>query len=234
MRKLIVMLAALAGCATTFAADEKTDVTASYLKNASFENDNIAALQQKTESADGLRGYIVSSPTGWTVNNGANAVSLIVTKDCFTDNNFGKVTTLAGGAQAYYLRQGWSGGTTTVRQTLTALPKGKYQLMANVRSAYANSATSTLNFVAGKDAEDSEPMGTRVVSADVKLGVPTVTKFDVFSLNGQKIASFVAHSLAEASKIWQSGSVKGALKTEGVCLIRSRSTGTVAKVRALR
>ena len=150
MRKLIVMLAALAGCATTFAADEKTDVTASYLKNASFENDNIAALQQKTESADGLRGYIVSSPTGWTVNNGANAVSLIVTKDCFTDNNFGKVTTLAGGAQAYYLRQGWSGGTTTVRQTLTALPKGKYQLMANVRSAYANSATSTLNFVAGK------------------------------------------------------------------------------------
>ena len=144
------MLAALAGCATTFAADEKTDVTASYLKNASFENDNIAALQQKTESADGLRGYIVSSPTGWTVNNGANAVSLIVTKDCFTDNNFGKVTTLASGAQAYYLRQGWSGGTTTVRQTLTALPKGKYQLMANVRSAYANSATSTLNFVAGK------------------------------------------------------------------------------------
>jgi hypothetical protein len=112
------------------------------------------------------------------------------------------------------------------------LPAGEHILRFTVTGDWMD--IDYINFVAGKDAEDSEPMGTRVVSADVKLGVPTVTKFDVFSLNGQKIASFVAHSLAEASKIWQSGSVKGALKTEGVCLIRSRSTGAVAKVRALR
>jgi len=138
----------LTGALTMMAAGEKTDVTHQYLTNASFENDDVTALTAKTESADGLRGYIVTGPAGWTVVNSANAVSLIVTKDCYTDNNFGKVTTLAEGSQAYYLRMGWSTGTTTLRQTLTALPKGKYQLAASVRSAYANSATSSFNMVA--------------------------------------------------------------------------------------
>ena len=130
-------------------AQDMTDVTATYMDNASFEADDISTLTAKTESADGLRGYVVSAPRGWTVNNGANAVSLIVTKDCYTDNNFGKVTTLADGNQAYYLRMGWSTGTTTVRQTIASLPKGKYRLSACVRSGYANSATSTFGLVAG-------------------------------------------------------------------------------------
>ena len=100
-----------------FAVEEKTDVTTSYVKNASFEADAITSLQTKTEQADGLRGYVLTAPKDWTVNNSANAVSLIVTADCYTDNNFGKVTTLADGTQAYYLRMGWSTGTTTLRQT---------------------------------------------------------------------------------------------------------------------
>ena len=139
------------GCVSAFAAEDKTEVTAQYVTNASFENDNLSALQSKTEKADGLRGYVVNSPLGWTVTNSANAVSLLVTKDCYTDNNFGKVTTLADGSNAYYLRQGWSGGATSVRQSLTALPKGKYQLAVSVRSAYANSATSSFDLVAGSN-----------------------------------------------------------------------------------
>ena len=130
------------------AANEKTDVTAQYLTNASFENDNISALTPENNSADGLRGYKTSAPTGWTVT-GTSVTSLIVTKDCYTDNNFGKVTTLANGTQAYYLRQGWSGGNTSVRQSLAALPKGKYQLTASMRTGYANTATSSVNLVAG-------------------------------------------------------------------------------------
>ena len=130
------------------AANEKTDVTAQYLTNASFENDNISALTPENNSADGLRGYKTAAPTGWTVT-GTSVTSLIVTKDCYTDNNFGKVTTLANGTQAYYLRQGWSGGNTSVRQSLAALPKGKYQLTASMRTGYANTATSSVNLVAG-------------------------------------------------------------------------------------
>ena len=149
MKNLILTLSCLLGMASPCLADEKTDVTAQYVANASFENDNLSTLQSKTEQADGLRGYIVTSPLGWTVTNSANAVSLLVTADCFTDNNFGKVTTLADGTKAYYLRQGWSGGATSVRQTLSALPKGKYQLAVSVRSAYANTATSSFDLVAG-------------------------------------------------------------------------------------
>jgi len=149
MKRLSFAIMALFMVTASWAADTKTDVTAQYVANASFEGDNIASLNQKTEAADGLRGYIVTAPQGWTVQNTAGAVSLIVTKDCYTDNNFGKVTTLADGTQAYYLRMGWSTGTTTLRQTIASLPKGKYQLQAAVRSAYANQATSAFGLVAG-------------------------------------------------------------------------------------
>ena len=149
MKRLLTLTLSFLTAIAIFAVQEKTDVTATYVKNASFEGDDITSLQTKTESADGLRGYIVTVPKEWTVNNGANAVSLIVTADCYTDNNFGKVTTLADGTQAYYLRMGWSTGATTLRQTISSLPKGKYQLKASVRSAYANSATSSFELVAG-------------------------------------------------------------------------------------
>ncbi len=128
-------------------AADKTDVTAQYIMNASFEDDNTASLSQKTETADGLRGYIVSAPKGWTVT-GYKDVSLIVTSDCYTDNNFGKVSSLADGRQAYYLRMGWSTGATAIRQTVSQLPAGKYELSASVRSAYVNNAVSTFGLVA--------------------------------------------------------------------------------------
>ena len=149
MKKLLMIVAAAGSLALAHAADGKTDVTAQYVANASFENDDIGALTAKTEAADGLRGYQLASPKGWTVSNGAQAVSLIVTKDCYTDNNFGKVTGLSDGSQAYYLRLGWSTGATTLSQTLKNLPKGKYQLSASVRSAYANQAASSYVLKAG-------------------------------------------------------------------------------------
>ena len=138
-------LAAMTACW----ADEKTDVTAQYVTNASFEADAIASLEAVNNSADGLRGYKVSAPQGWSVTNTTDVVSLIVTADCYTDNNFGKVTTLADGQQAYYLRMGWSTGATIVSQTISSLPKGKYQLQVGVRSAYANNAMSMLTVYVG-------------------------------------------------------------------------------------
>ena len=151
MKNLLMIIVCFCGGALLSVATEKTDVTTRYLTNASFESNDLSQLQAENNSSDGLRGYKVASPSGWTVTNGANAVSLLVTASCFTDNNFGKVTTLADGNTAYYLRMGWSGGTTSVRQTLQALPKGKYQLAASIRSAYANSATSTFDLIAGNN-----------------------------------------------------------------------------------
>ena len=118
------------------------------ISNPSFEQDDIASLSAVTNSADGLRGYTVTSPQGWTLA-GKAPVSLIVTADCFTDNNFGKVTSVADGSQAYYMRVGWETGTTTLSQKLLQLPAGKYRLSAAIRSAYANSATSSCRLFAG-------------------------------------------------------------------------------------
>ena len=128
----------------------QTDVT-SLLANPSFEQDATSGLSQVTNPNDGLRGWTLTNPTGWTVS-GTAVTELLVSKDCYADNNFGKITTIPDGSYAYYLRQGWSGGTTSVRQSVT-LEEGVYQMSVRQRTGYANSATSTLTIVAGDDAQ---------------------------------------------------------------------------------
>lgn len=130
--------------------EEVTDVTSQYVTNASFEADDLAILEKVNNTADGLRGYKVTAPKGWTVG-GTAVTSLLVTKDCYTDNNFGLMTTIPDGTQAYYLRQGWADGTTSLQQTLKQLPAGKYRLVASVRTGYANSASSSFHLFAATD-----------------------------------------------------------------------------------
>ncbi len=123
-----------------------------FKKNPSFEEDNTSQLQTITNTSDGLRGYTCDNPKEWTVS-GTNVTKLIVTADCFTDNNFGKVGTISDGTQAYYLRQGWSTGTTTMTTTSDELPAGNYRLSCDYKSAYANNATSSFVLsCAGKNA----------------------------------------------------------------------------------
>ncbi len=133
-------------------ADEtsKEDITAQYLTNPSFETDDISTLTAVNQSADGLRGYTLTHHAGWTVS-GADVTKLLVTKDCFTDNNFGKVTTISDGDKAYYLRMGWSAGTSEVKQTVKSLPAGRYLLAIDHRTGYANSATSSFTLAAGEE-----------------------------------------------------------------------------------
>ena len=131
------------------------DETSTYLTNPSFEVDDITKLTAVTNSSDGLRGYTVNPPSGWSLTN-SPGVNLIVTKDCFTDNNFGKVTTIPDGSQAFYLRMGWSNGSTTLKQTTQTLPAGKYHLLYSHRSGYANTATSSFQVsVAGASSEST-------------------------------------------------------------------------------
>ena len=115
--------------------------------NPSFESDDISALSPENNSSDGLRGYKLTAPAQWT-RSGSDVVSLIVTPNCYTDNNFGLVTSVADGQQAYYLRMGWNTGTTTLSTTTAELPVGKYRLSVDYRSAYANSAVSSFTLSA--------------------------------------------------------------------------------------
>ena len=147
--------------------EEGIDVTGQYLSNPSFEKDNISTLSPVNNSADGLRGYSVTAPSQWT-RTGSDVVSLIVTTNCYTDNNFGHVTSMADGAQAYYLRMGWSTGTSTI-STQANLPKGKYRLSVDYRSAYANSATSSFTLSANGATSSSQTFegGSTGVFADM-------------------------------------------------------------------
>ncbi len=121
-------------------------------KNPSFEEDDISHLQNVTNASDGLRGYTCDNPKEWTVS-GAAVTKLLVTADCYTDNNFGKVGTISDGTQAYYLRQGWSTGSTTLQAGSETLPAGNYRLKCDYKSAYANSAASSFVLsCAGKSA----------------------------------------------------------------------------------
>lgn len=143
------------------AATDMEDITEKYIVNSSFENDDIKTLQSVVQSADGLRGYQLNTPTGWNVS-GTSVTQLLVATDCFTDNNFGKVTTIPDGSYAYYLRQGWSDGTTTLKQTIKNLPKGRYKLTVYNRSGYANSATSSFKlFADGSNASFAFTQGSQ-------------------------------------------------------------------------
>ena len=79
----------------------QTDITAQYLTNPSFEADAAACTDgvKKSESADGLRGWDVSTITGWSTTRPDK--QLLITADCFTDNNFGK-TPMADGSYAVH------------------------------------------------------------------------------------------------------------------------------------
>ena len=155
MLKLNLLLLALPLC---IGATAQEDVTATYLANPSFEADNTKQLTPVNNN--GLRGYTVTAPQGWTVN-GTSATSLIINKDCYADNNFGQFGTMADGSQAYYLRMGWSTGSTTLRQTIATLPAGTWELSARVKTAYANSAASTYTLsAAGNTAGGSFNQGS--------------------------------------------------------------------------
>ena len=146
MMKKLLLLTLLASAISVHAQE---DVTSKYMTNPSFEADKASTLSEVNNSADGLRGYTLNTPTGWSIS-GTDVTKLLVTTDCYTDNNFGKVTTIPDGSQAYYFRMGWSTGTTTMKQSVN-LPAGKFRLSVDQRSGYANAATSVLNLTAGAE-----------------------------------------------------------------------------------
>lgn len=129
--------------------NQKEDITAKYLTNGSFEDDESSNLSPVNNTSDGLRGWTLAQPSGWTVS-GSDVTKLLISEDCYTDNNFGKATSITDGQYAYYLRMGWNTGSTTLSQNLKSLPAGKYLLTVDQRSGFANSASSKFTISAGE------------------------------------------------------------------------------------
>ncbi len=151
MKRFLLYALAWVAVQCAIASTAVEDVTKAFVNNPSFEADDVAGLSEVTNNSDGRRGWTLANPTGWTVS-GASVTQLLVKADCYADNNFGLITTIADGSAAYYLRMGWSTGTTTMAQTIKALPAGKYSLTVAHRTGYANSATSSLTISAGTEA----------------------------------------------------------------------------------
>lgn len=130
----------LTGMATGYA---QTDVTEQYLANPSFEADaascTASSPQKVTNNADGLRGWNLS-PQGWSAT--SPGVSLLISPDCFTDNNFGK-TSVADGNFAFYQRFGWGSASSELKQTSARpLPAGQYKLEFYTKAFAANGAAT--------------------------------------------------------------------------------------------
>ena len=125
-------------------AHAQTDITQSYLNNPSFEADaslcNNASTSKIINTGDGLRGWNIS-PLGWQATN--PSVALLITKDCFTDNNFGK-TEIQDGNYAYYQRYGWGSAASELKQSSKqALPAGEYELSFFCKTYCANNAATS-------------------------------------------------------------------------------------------
>ncbi|KAG4103726.1 hypothetical protein H8356DRAFT_1643875 [Neocallimastix lanati (nom. inval.)] len=101
----------------------ETDITEKYIKNPSFEKDDISLL-----SPDNTRGaYVAKSLVDWNLT-GDYGVSDIMTADATaTDNNFGAPGNPSDGKQMYYIRNAWKVTEASLLQSVT-LPAGIYKL----------------------------------------------------------------------------------------------------------
>jgi len=88
-----------------------------------------------------------------------------------------------------------------------------------------------MQFAAGKNATDPGE-GTISLQNGLQLGANSVATFDVFDLNGKKITSFTARHIHEAKKLWRDNAMSKSV--QGVCIIRNRHNGAVARVRTTR
>ena len=109
------------------------------------------------------------------------------------------------------------------------LPAGKHILRFTVTGDWMD--IDYIQFAKGKDAKDPDEGGEVGIRQMVRMNAIAAATYDVFDLTGKKVSSFTAHSMDEAKNILRDGSQT---KVQGVCLIRNRGTGMMAKVRMTR
>ena len=123
---------------------EVTDVSSRYLKNPSFEKDDISKLNK-----DNTRGaYTATSISDWNLSGNYGVSDIMTAAATATDNNFGKPGSPSDGSQMYYIRQAWNAGAASLTQTVN-LPKGKYKLTVDNKCITASSHAAYL--IAGEE-----------------------------------------------------------------------------------
>ena len=88
-----------------------------------------------------------------------------------------------------------------------------------------------MTFAKGKNATDPDDKTIGIKGFRV-LGADAVANFDVFDLTGKKVSSFTARNIHEAKKLWREN--PQSRNVQGVCIIRNRHNGAVARVRTTR
>ena len=167
------------------ASAAQTDVTAMYLKNASFENDDVSTL-----SSAGAGKYNVTAPKNWSVVNSAtpngNYRSILVNANAqATDNNFGRPGTPSDGTYAYYVRHAHQTMTTTVSQQVT-LPAGNYTVSVDSKAGSGKSDNFSLALFA-EETSQALPIVNHLASYKQEVFVENWTTSSVsFTLTEQK------------------------------------------------
>ena len=109
------------------------------------------------------------------------------------------------------------------------LPAGKHILRFTVTGDWMD--IDYIQFAKGKDAKDPDEGGEVGIRQMVRMNAIAAATYDVFDLTGKKVSSFTAHSMDEAKNMLHGGAQAN---VQGVCIIRNRGTGMMAKVRMTR
>ena len=142
MRKLL-FLVALLWC-TLAQAEDRSDITSQYLKNPSFEADDITALAK-----DDTRGaYKAPTVVDWNLSGSYGVSDIMTAAATATDNNFGAPGQPSDGQQMYYIRNAWSATSATLLQSIT-LPAGTYELTVDNKCITASSHSASI--IAGSE-----------------------------------------------------------------------------------
>ncbi len=126
IKRLLSVATLLAGA---LGINAQTDVTSTYLKNASFEYSEegvpFSEDTKELENGEGIYGW-----TGATISNTTKNIQ--ITKDA-SSSGFGK-TSASDGDYFYFIRQGWEDKTSSITQSVN-LPKGRYYLSVDYKQA---------------------------------------------------------------------------------------------------
>ena len=156
MRRFTLAFFALASSLFSTEMWGQTDVTDKYLKNPSFEENDISTMTK-----DNTRGaYNVGNAlTGWTVTGSYGVSDIMTATATATDNNLGVPGNPSNGKQMYYIRNAWKDATASVKQTIT-LPAAKYRMTVDSKSAHAGTSSSGRMVAAGENTVISMNQGS--------------------------------------------------------------------------
>ena len=119
------------------------DVTGQYLKNPSFELDDISKLPlDGTRAANGSGAYGATSVEGWTLSGSYMVSDIMTAAATATDNNFGAPGQPSDGQQMYYVRNAWSASQVSLLQTVK-LPAGKYRITVDNKCQVCHAVSSS-------------------------------------------------------------------------------------------